>query len=292
MAITKRQKSGQAIGVVGLLVNLALFGAKFAAGLVSHSIAIMADSFNNLMDCASALATILGFRLAGNKPDAAHPYGHGRMEYIAGLVISMLIIVTAFGVGEAAVDRIIAPEPVEASTLAIAVCLGAIVTKILLALYIRHRNRKVSSSTLDASAWDSVADTLSTSVALAALLISPLTDLPIDGALGVVVALMILIAGLKSFGDNMLLILGRGLTKSERQAVDKQLLASGLFAGIDEAHAHDYGPEARLLLVKTRLATSPHTSSFERGLKQAKRDLRDTLGFSEVVIYWSPRHQK
>jgi cation diffusion facilitator family transporter len=293
MSISQRQRQGQKTGLVAMLVNFGLFVGKLFAGLMSNSIAIMADSFNNLADCGTSLAMVLGFRFGARRADEGHPFGHGRMEYAAGLIISVVIFTTAFSVGEAAVRRILDDEPVTFSFMAAAICVAAILAKIGLALYIRHQNRSVDSQTLNATFLDCLTDTLATTIALLSLILAPLTNFPLDAVLGVVVALFIVYAGIMAFWSNLNLILGSGLSKQERRAVHDAIRANPAFDRVETLDVHDYGPESKFLLAKVHLAVNPHTEEFERQLKNCKKSLTDQFGFSEVIIYWpSGVHKK
>jgi cation diffusion facilitator family transporter len=275
-----------------LFTNFALFVGKFFAGLLSNSIAIMADSFNNLTDCISSVVTIFGFAHARRKADEGHPYGHGRMEYVAGLVVSIIIIVTGIAVADEVIRRIIDPQPVNSSLLAIVICVAAILIKVGLAIYIRFANRKVESSTLAASGRDSISDAFATTVALTSMVIAPMVNFPIDGYLGIVVTLFILWSGLKSLWENVSLLLGQGLKTEERNAIHDMLRTYKLFDRALELDVHDYGPESRILLAKVHLSNTPHTDEAQRDIEKAKADLETKFGFEQVIIYWSaPQHK-
>jgi cation diffusion facilitator family transporter len=133
-----RQKIGSQTGSIGLISNLLLFGLKLIMGIASNSVAVLADSFNNLMDCVSSIVTIIGFRISGRAKDRNHPYGHGRMEYISGFIISMIIIVTAVSFGKVAVQHIISPQQINISPMLLLVTALAVMVKLVLAFYIRY----------------------------------------------------------------------------------------------------------------------------------------------------------
>jgi cation diffusion facilitator family transporter len=292
--ISERQQTGQLTGVVGLIVNFLLFAGKLLAGLMSNSIAIMADAFNNLTDCGSSLATIVGFRFSARKGDELHPHGHGRIEYVAGLVIAIVIIVTAFGVGEAAFRRIFTPETIEVSMAAIVICLVSIAVKLALAWYIRHSNRQVESQTLKASMIDSLSDTFATAIALLSLVLAPVMNWPIDGYLGMVVALFILYAGIRAVAANINLLLGQGLSSQECRAIIKTITSYQAFKKVDQLDTHDYGPEARIILARVRLGITPHIQQFQDEMQQCKAELKENFGFTEAIFYWPPtvHHKK
>jgi cation diffusion facilitator family transporter len=283
-----RSRSAQQVGVVGLVMNLLLFGGKFFAGLVSNSIAIIADAFNSLADCTSAIVTFLGFKMAAKKRDDEHPYGHGRMEYVAGFLVSVVIILTAWSVGGAAIQRLMNPEPVEFSVISIVICVAAILAKAIFAVYAYKANKTVNSHTLGATVFDSASDCFATTLSMLPVVLSLVTDLPIDGTLGLVLALFIAWSGLKFFWTNTTLILGQGLTKKERAKIREVVHGYDAFERILALDAHDYGPEARILLVKVHLGIAPHSEHFEYELESCRKALRNEFNFSEVVIYWPP----
>ncbi|GHU09852.1 hypothetical protein FACS189431_8500 [Alphaproteobacteria bacterium] len=284
----RRLKDGRRTGIVGLFTNLALFAGKFFAGLLTNSIAITADSFNNLSDCVSSLATIFGFSFSQRQADAGHPYGHGRIEYVAGLVVSIIIVVTGLMVGDEVVRRIIDPQPVNSSDLAIIICVVAILIKIGLAIYIRLANKKVASKTLGASQRDSISDAFATLIALTSMVASPLVDFPIDGYLGIVVTLFILWSGLTSLWENISLIMGQGLSKEEHAAIVKVIISFDLFDKVSDLDVHDYGPGSKILLAKVSLAHSPHATDAKVELEKVQKFLTKKFGFEKVIIYWPP----
>lgn len=289
--LSSRQRSGRQVGIVGLLMNLALFGGKLFAGLSSNSIAIMADAFNSLADSTSAIATTFGFKIAAKKKDREHPYGHGRMEYIAGFVVSVVVILTAWSVGEAAIRRLVDPEPIEFNMGAIAVCAVAILAKVAFAIYARKINKTTKSHTLDAAIFDSIADCLATALSIAPILLAPITSLPIDGAFGLAIALVIAWAGIKFFISNTALMLGRGLTESERTRIRNIARDFTVFDEVLDLDVHDYGPETRILLIKVKLSVPLRSRHFEREMERYKKRLHGDLGFEEIVIYWPPANE-
>ena len=288
MVGSQRQKEGEKAGYVCMVVNFFLFVGKLVAGLATNSIAIIADSFNNLGDCGTNLATVAGFRLGAKKGDSGHPYGHGRMEYVAGFIVSVVILLTAFFAGQAAINRIISPEPISFSWMAVIFCIIAIFAKIGMAIYLKHANRSVESETINASLWDSVTDTLVTIIALISLIMSPMFDFPLDGILGIIVSLFILGAGIKIASNNVLLILGPGLSQKEHYEVHDFLKTYPIFTEIDKLYLHDYGPEERILIVKVQLSADHHTLAFEKALEKCKRDTKKRFGFHEVIFFWPP----
>ena len=166
-----RRAYGQLCGAVGIGLNLLLFAVKFFAGSVSGSIAITADAFNNLSDAGSSLVTLLGFRLAGRKPDPEHPFGHGRMEYISGLVVSGLILLMGVELGKSSLGKILHPEEVASSPLVLVILVVSIGVKLYMFSYNRAVGKKIHSTAMDATAMDSLSDAVSTAAVLVATLV-------------------------------------------------------------------------------------------------------------------------
>lgn len=190
-----RQSYGILCGAVGIGLNICLFIGKWLAGILSGSIAITADAFNNLSDAGSSLITLVGFKLSGQKPDTEHPFGHGRMEYISGLLVSVAVLIMGFELIRSSIDKIRTPEPIACSP----VILGVLVASILVKLYMYHYNRtvghKIDSTAMQATAGDSLSDTVATSLVLLATIISQLTGLILDGWFGILVGIFIFYTG-------------------------------------------------------------------------------------------------
>ena len=207
VCVSSRQQVGQRTGVIGITVNALLFSIKLTLGLLNNSVSVIADGFNNLGDCASSLVTTIGFHLSGKTTDEKHPYGYGRMEYISGFVVAMLIIMTALSVGKSSIVHMLYPEQ-PTLTMWIFVAQGfAVVVKLAFALYIHVVNSKLGSAALNATFKDSMADSVVTTVTLLSLLASQFTTLPVDGIAGLIVAIMILWAGITSFKEHLDLLI-------------------------------------------------------------------------------------
>ena len=218
-----RAAYGILCGAVGIFLNVLLFAGKFFAGALSGSIAITADAFNNLSDAGSSVITLLGFRLGGQKPDPEHPFGHGRMEYLSGLLVSMLIILMGFELARSSLDKILHPEPVAFSAVSAAILAASICVKLYMCCYNRSVGGRIQSSAMRAAAMDSLSDSAATAAVLLAGVIGRITGLQIDGWCGALVALFILWSGLQSGRDTLNPLLGlppsAELVESIRQIV-------------------------------------------------------------------------
>jgi cation diffusion facilitator family transporter len=286
--VPARQKAGCKTGLISLLSNLFLFVCKLMMGIAGNSVAVITDGFNNLTDCASSLITIIGFRVSVKGEDEQHPYGHGRMEYITGFIISMIIIGTAFSCGKTAIIRIMHPEQLAIVSWFLLVPMLSIVIKLALALYIRFVNRRMNSAALRATFKDSIADAAITAVTLVALLAAPYTSLPLDGIAGLIVTLVLLWSGISSFSENLNLLLGEGADKELVRRVSSAVLGYDVFSEVTSFAVYDYGPVKKFAFLQVKLNVSP----YER-VQTAIKELTDLLkqDFNlDATIYWDASH--
>ena len=203
-----RKAYGMLCSLTGIFLNILLFAGKYIAGSIAGSIAVTADAFNNLSDAGSSVITLLGFRLASKKPDPGHPFGHGRIEYLSGVAVSMIIIVVGVQLGLESIDKIRSPEPVDASLLPMLILVASICVKGYMFLYNRAVGRKINSPGMSATAMDSLTDCLATLVVLISMLVARFTGVNIDGWSGAVVALFIIYSGFSAARDTLSPLLG------------------------------------------------------------------------------------
>lgn len=237
-----RSAYGYLCGIVGIVINVFLFGGKFLAGFISGSVAVTADAFNNLSDAGSSVISLIGFRLASQKPDPEHPFGHGRFEYIASLIISMIIILMGFELGKDSVGRIVTPEKVEYSALTFAILGVSILAKFYMFIYNNSIGKKIDSATLKATATDSISDTLSTFAVLVSAILGRTTGILIDGWVGLVVAGFIMFAGISSAKETIDSLLGTPPDEEFCKKVEDIVLSHDGMIGIHDMIVHNYGP--------------------------------------------------
>ena len=242
-----RQAYGILCGVVGVCLNVLLFAGKLAAGILSGSVAITADAFNNLSDAGSSVVSMLGFKLAGQKPDSDHPFGHGRMEYVSGLIVAMLIILMGVELLRTSVEQILHPEAVEFSLVSVGILAVSILVKLYMCAYNRSIGKKIRSASMVATATDSLSDVCATAVVLAATIFSRFSDLPIDGWCGLLVAIFILYAGYRAAADTINPLLGQPPEPEFVAEVERRVLAHPEIVGIHDLIVHNYGP-GRLMI--------------------------------------------
>lgn len=237
-----RDSYGKLAGIVGILSNTLLCVMKILVGLISGSIAIVADAINNLADASSSLITLIGFKLAGMPEDKEHPYGHARIEYLAGLLVSVIIIVVGFELGKGSVEKIITPTPTEFNATVVIVLLLAIGIKVWQAVFNIAAGKKINSMTLIATGADSRNDVISTSVVLLSLIIGHVFEIQIDGYMGVLVALFIIWSGIGLVRETVSPLLGEAPDPEMVKEIEDIANEHEGVLGIHDLVVHNYGP--------------------------------------------------
>ena len=273
--------------IVGILLNLLLFAGKLAAGFFSHSVAITADAFNNLSDAGSSLITLIGFRLSSHKPDPDHPFGHGRVEYLTGLAVSVLILLMGVELIKSSFRKILAPESVVFSPLVIVILLISILTKIYMAYYNRQIGQKIDSASMKATALDSLSDTVATSVVLFSTLVASFTSLQIDGYCGLLVGVLICYAGIRSAKDTINPLLGTPPSKEFVEQIEAIVMSYPLILGIHDLIVHDYGPGRVMISLHAEVPASGDILAMHDTIDVIEFKLRNSLN-CEAVIHMDP----
>ncbi len=282
-----RRQYGVLCGAVGIGLNVLLFLGKFFAGTISGSIAITADAFNNLSDAGSSLVTILGFKLAGQKPDPDHPFGHGRMEYLSGLVVAMLILLMGFELLKSSVEKIRNPEPIEFSWLSIAILAVGIACKLYMSYYNRQVGEKINSSAMKATAADCLSDSISTAAVLVATLVSYFFSWNIDGWVGLAVAGFILFAGYNAAKDTIDPLLGQAPDPQFVREIEETVLSFHPIQSIHDMIVHDYGPGRLMISLHAEVPADGDLLELHDTIDLAEQELRDRFG-CDAVIHMDP----
>lgn len=237
-----RKDYGTLSGGVGIVCNILLFVFKVITGIVSSSISVIADAFNNLSDAASSIITIIGFKLADKPADNEHPYGHGRYEYLSGLLIAFLIVMTAVELLKSSVDKIFSSSDVEFSAFSVIILLLSIGVKLWMAVFNKKIGRKLNASAMLATAADSLSDCIATGAVLISLIVGYIFKINIDGYTGVLVALFVFKAGFEAANDTLKPLLGQAPDPEFVKALEDSVLEDNKIKGIHDLHIHDYGP--------------------------------------------------
>ena len=282
-----RQSYGVLCGSVGIGFNILLFIGKFLAGLISNSIAITADAFNNLSDAGSSLITLIGFKMAGQKPDTEHPFGHGRIEYLTGLLVSLLILLMGVELIKSSVSKILYPEVTECTPVVAGILIVSILVKLYMYLYNRSTGRKIDSAAMMATAADSLSDMLSTSVVLIATLIGKFTGLQIDGWCGLLVGIFILYAGFSAAKDTISPLLGQPPQKEFVEKIESIVQSYPQVLGIHDLIVHDYGPSRVMISLHAEVPASGDMLHLHDTIDNIERQLHREL-HCDAVIHMDP----
>ena len=278
-----RRAYGVLCGAVGIFLNVLLFAAKYLAGTLTGSIAIVADAFNNLSDAGSSIITLLGFKLAAKKPDRDHPYGHGRFECIAGLVVSFVILMMGFDLAKSSVSKIFHPEAVDFSILSICILIGSILVKLYMSLYNRAVGKRINSAAVLATATDSISDVCATTMVLAATLIARFTGVNIDGWAGAIVSLVILWAGYNAAKDTIDPLLGQAPDPEFVQRIADIVNRYPEVVGIHDLAVHDYGAGRVMISLHAEVPSSGDIMALHDVIDTIERDLQEELNCSAVI---------
>ena len=278
-----RQAYGNVCGFYGIFLNLVLFAGKYFAGFLSGSVAIMADAFNNLSDAGSSIITLLGFALSGRKPDPEHPFGHGRIEYLAGLALSAMIIFMGFELGKSSFQKIIHPEAVQAGLVPALILVFSILVKFYMSLYNRKIGKKINSAAMQATATDSLSDSVSTAVVLLAMGIQYFFNINIDGYAGILVALFIFYAGFTAMKEVLGPILGQAPDPQLVSDIEEIIRKSPVTKGIHGLIVHDYGPGRLFISVHVEVDGKEDIYSLHNAIDIIEKELESTLDCGAVI---------
>ena len=244
----KRAITGKVCGVFGILANAFLFAIKFFAGIITGSISVTADAFNNLSDAGSSVITLIGFRLAEKEPDHHHPFGHGRMEYVSGLIVSGLILLMGFELLKTAVTGLIEPHLPEFGALTVTVLAVSVAVKLYVCLYNRKYGKAIGSGAMLATATDSLGDVFASLAVLIGAVAAHLTGFVyLDAIFGIAVSAFIFIAGIRSAAETVSPLLGQPPTAEFVEKVESIAYSEPLVIGIHDMIVHDYGPGRKMV---------------------------------------------
>lgn len=278
-----RRAYGVLAGAVGIVLNLFLFLFKFIAGTVSGAISITADAFNNLSDAGSSIVTLLGFRLAGQKPDPEHPYGHGRLEYISGLIVSMLIILMGFELLRTSFERILHPAETSFSPLIFLILALSILVKFYMFWYNQSLSKKLDAVALHSTAIDSLTDMIATSLVLVSGLIAYKTGVNIDGWCGLAVAVFIIYSGITAAIETINPLLGQPPSKEFIKTICKVVTSYPGILGVHDIMVHDYGPGRRFVSLHAEVPSDVDILKAHDTIDNIEMRLSHEFGVTAVI---------
>lgn len=282
-----RRAYGMLCSIVGICLNILLFAGKYLAGVISGSIAITADAFNNLSDAGSSLITLVGFRFSGMQADAGHPFGHGRIEYISGFGVAMVIILMGAELLKSSVGKILHPEAVEFGWMSVAILAVSICVKLYMAFYNRTIGRKIESEAMKAASMDSLSDSAATAAVLLSMLISHVAGINLDGWFGCLVAGFVLYAGFGAARDTLNPLLGQPPSREFVDEIKETVMAHPEILGIHDLVVHDYGPGRRMISLHGEVAGDSNIFEIHDVIDRIEKELNQKLG-CEAVIHMDP----
>lgn len=286
-SVVGRQKYGQIAGGVGIATNVFLFVIKLLIGLLSHSISVMADAINNLSDALSSFISIIGFYLSGKAPDKEHPFGHGRTEYIAGLLVSVIILFVGFEFAKSSVERILHPAPIQFSWVMLGILLLSMLVKLWLGLFNRHIGREIQSPVLLAAMQDSINDVITTAIVVLGMLTSRFTALPVDGYIGVVVAVFLLRAGYGIAKETFSLLIGEGPTPELAATLKEMVRSYDGILGVHDLIIHNYGVGHSVASIHAEVSAHADFIAMHEIIDRAEKEVNQKLGVF-LVIHMDP----
>ncbi len=282
-----RRGYGVVCGTVGILLNIMLCCIKIFAGMLSGSVAVITDAINNLTDAGSSVVNVVGFKMAGRKPDTEHPFGHGRIEYVAGLIISIIIIVLGVELGKTSITRIIDPREIITSRTVFTVMEISIGVKIYMYLYNKKIGNKIQSVSLQAAALDSFTDAIATTAVLISIVIFEFTGVVVDGWCGLIVSVFIIYSGISSVKTTVDPLLGVKPDPEYVNIIEKFVMSQNNVLGMHDLVIHNYGPGRSMISLHVEVPANGSLVEMHDIVDNIERKLKEALN-CECVIHMDP----
>ena len=281
--ISVRTAYGVLASIVGIFCNVFLFAVKFTIGVIAHSVSVMADAFNNLSDAGSSIISFIGVKMAEKPADRDHPFGHGRMEYISGLLVSVAILVMGFELIWSSFGKLRDPEPIESSALVLGILLASILVKVYMFYYNRSLSKKLDSAAMKATSVDSLSDTVATTLVLIATVISKYTGLILDGWFGILVGIFIVYTGGSTLKETIDLLIGQPPKKEFIDEIREIVLGHSLVYGVHDLIVHDYGPGRRMISLHAEVAVDGDIQDIHEQIDHIEHELQEKLNCSATI---------
>lgn len=282
-----RNSYGTLGGVIGIIINFILFVIKFSVGMLVGSIAISADAFNNLSDAASSIITIIGFKMSNKPADAEHPFGHGRIEYLSALLVAFMVMLVGVQFVKSSIERIMNPEVITFELIPFILLLISIGFKVWLSIFNRFIGNKINSSALKAAATDALGDVFTSSTVVISFLLAKFTRLPIDGYIGIFVALAILYAGFGLVRETLNPLLGEAPDPELVNELYEKVLAYPLISGVHDLIVHNYGPGRIIASLHAEIPADVDIMEIHNVIDKAEREISTDLNL-HLVIHMDP----
>ncbi len=282
-----RRKYGILSGIVGIIINIILFIAKFFVGIMSSSISVTADAFNNFFDAGGSIVTLACFKMSGAPADSEHPFGHGRVEYVSGLIISVVIILTGFEFIKSSIEKIFTPEDVNFSTISIIILVCSLLCKLWMGLFNNKLGKMISSSAMKASAVDSLADVAATCTVLLSMVITYISGVSVDAYAGIVVALVILFTGFSMIKETLGPLIGQAPDKELVNSIKSFVLSYPNVVGVHDLIVHNYGPSRLIISLHAEMPYDVDIITLHNTIDQIEKDLKEKFK-CEATIHLDP----
>lgn len=282
-----RVKVGYISGIVGIIINSLLFAVKLFVGMISGSVAIMADSFNNLSDASSCIITIIGFKLSSMPADKEHPFGHGRLEYISALIVAFMVMVVGLQFVKTSFERIFNPSEITFEMIPFILLLISILFKVFLAIFNGSLGKKIESSALKASAFDSIGDVITTSVVALSFLASKFTKIPIDGYIGLIVSLIILYSSFSLIKETLNPLIGEAPDEKLVAGINEGVMAFDHIIGVHDLMIHNYGPGKIMASIHAEVPANLDLITVHEVIDDAEKKLSSKFNII-LVIHMDP----
>jgi len=282
-----RESYGILAGILGIICNFVLFLVKLSVGIIINSVAVISDAFNNMSDMGSSVVTIIGVKLSGKRPDKEHPFGHGRMEYVASLIVSFIIMLVGFELLKTSFYKILSPEKVTLNPILIGILLLSIVVKLWMYRYNSLMGKRIKSEILKASAKDSLNDVISTGTVILSTVIGGFVTFPLDGIVGLLVSAMIMYAGFGIAKDMIGMLLGTPPTRELVESIQKMVMSGADIIGVHDLIVHDYGPGRIMASVHAEVPDSIDIVKVHEVIDAIEKKVASDMGVN-LVIHMDP----
>jgi cation diffusion facilitator family transporter len=284
---TVRTAYGILSSIVGIISNIILFGVKMAVGLVINSISVMADAFNNLSDAASSIISFIGVKLAERPADKEHPFGHGRFEYIAALAVAFLILQVGFSLFQSSFKKIMNPEEITFNIILVGILCLSVLIKVWLMLFNRKLGNRINSSVMKATSADSLSDVVVTSATIISTVVAGLTGWKIDGYMGLVVSIFVMLAGFRIARETLEPLLGQAVERDVYEKITKMVQTYDGIIGTHDLIIHNYGPTHRMATIHVEVPNNINFEVAHETIDQIERDVLEKLDIF-LVIHMDP----
>ncbi|MBO6148322.1 MAG: cation transporter [Lachnospiraceae bacterium] len=282
-----RKAYGTLSSGLGIFFNILLFAGKCLSGILSGSVSILADAFNNLSDAGSSIITYIGFRISGKEADADHPHGHGRIEYVTGFIVSLLILLVGLELFKSSLSQTLSPEPIELSNREIIILIASIIIKLYMFSYNFFTSKKIGSAAIKATAMDSLSDAVATTAVVISVILQRSTGIMLDGPAGLIVSLFILFSGFSAARETMGPLTGTSPSPELMEKIREIVNKCPEVQSMHDLFVHDYGPGHTLVSLHVIVPGDGNFREMHDAIDKVERELYDTL-HCETVIHMDP----